>query len=228
MAQAVGFIRTAAMFFLPYQEDLPCSSNNRSPNASKERVGETLQLRKSLFAGVFDSPTDEISFAKLARKTVLQTAKEIFAEQPGRPKPAVDQALPESIRLQHPPTEPSGPLPPPGAPVSELERDTSTTSETPASNSIEAAAASFLEAGLKLLESFTAGSDATSAPDASAKPLQQALSGLFSLDPRTNRPALTIPLPESVTQERLAGVFSSFLRTLGQAVNPAAEMENRK
>jgi len=31
----------------------------------EERVWETLRLKKSLFAGVFDSPTGEVSFAKL-------------------------------------------------------------------------------------------------------------------------------------------------------------------
>ena len=35
----------------------------------EERVWETLTLKKSLFAGVFDSPTGEVSFAKLGRKT---------------------------------------------------------------------------------------------------------------------------------------------------------------
>ncbi len=58
----------------------------------EERVWETLQLKKSLFAGVFDSPTGEVSFAKLGRKTVLQAVKDIFAEQPGRPKPEIDHA----------------------------------------------------------------------------------------------------------------------------------------
>jgi SNF2 family DNA or RNA helicase len=58
----------------------------------EERVWETLRLKKSLFAGVFDSPTGEVSFAKLGRKTVLQAVKEIFANQPGRPKPVIDDA----------------------------------------------------------------------------------------------------------------------------------------
>ena len=38
----------------------------------EERVWETLQLKKSLFAGVFDSPTAEVSFAALGRKSVLK------------------------------------------------------------------------------------------------------------------------------------------------------------
>jgi hypothetical protein len=53
-------------------------------------VWETLSLKKSLFSGVFDSPTGEVSFAKLGRKAVLQAVKGIFAEQPGRPKPIID------------------------------------------------------------------------------------------------------------------------------------------
>ena len=57
----------------------------------EERVWETLKLKKSLFAGVFDSPTGEVSFAALGRKSILQAVKEIFAGQPGRPKPLIDQ-----------------------------------------------------------------------------------------------------------------------------------------
>jgi superfamily II DNA or RNA helicase len=64
----------------------------------EERVWETLKLKKSLFAGVFDSPTGEISFEKLGRKSVLQEVKEIFANQPGRPKPTIDPAAPIPVR----------------------------------------------------------------------------------------------------------------------------------
>jgi superfamily II DNA/RNA helicase len=56
----------------------------------EERVWETLKVKKSLFAGVFDSPTAEVSFAALGRKSMLQAVKEIFADQPGRPKPLID------------------------------------------------------------------------------------------------------------------------------------------
>lgn len=50
----------------------------------EERVWETLRLKKSLFAGVFDSPAAEVSFAALGKKSVLQPVKEVFADQPGR------------------------------------------------------------------------------------------------------------------------------------------------
>src|SRR5712692_5549781 len=64
----------------------------------EERVWETLRVKKSLFAGVVDSPTGEVSFAKLGRKTVLQAVKEIFAGQPGRPKPLIDPAAPVPLK----------------------------------------------------------------------------------------------------------------------------------
>ena len=60
----------------------------------EERVWETLRLKKSLFAGVFDSPAAEVSFAALGRKSVLQAVKEIFADQPARPKPVIDAVHP--------------------------------------------------------------------------------------------------------------------------------------
>ena len=63
----------------------------------EERVWDTLQLKKSLFAGVFDSPTGEVSFAALGKKNVLQAVKEIFADQPGRPKPVIDQPPPTPV-----------------------------------------------------------------------------------------------------------------------------------
>lgn len=81
---------------------------------------------------------------------------------------------------------------------------------------IALAAASFIDAGLKLIESFA--KDATiGKAGASPKSLDHALSALFTRDARTNRPALTIPLPESVTQERLAGAMSVLLTAFGNA-----------
>src|SRR5713226_2515129 len=68
----------------------------------EERVWETLRLKKSLFAGVFDSAAAEISFEKLGRKTGLQAVKEIFANQPGRPKPVVSEEPPRAIPVEPP------------------------------------------------------------------------------------------------------------------------------
>lgn len=160
----------------------------------EERVWETMKLKRSLFAGVFDSPAGEVSFEKLGRKTVLQAVKEIFANQPGRPKPVIDTVA----------TAPVAP----------------TTLPSPASaqNGVEAATASLIEAGLKFVESMAANTSVV-----------EALGGLFSRDSRTNRPVLSITLPESVTQERLMGALSTLVQTFGRvaAAAGAAPLKQR-
>jgi hypothetical protein len=132
----------------------------------EERVWETLQRKKSLFAGVFDSPTDEVSFAALGRKSGLEAMKEVVADrpQPEKPKPVIAPAPPDNLGK---------------------------------------AAAGLLEAGLKFLESMT-----------SDRPLDQVLSGLISRDPGTNRPVLSIPLPDSITEGRLTSALAGLLSRL--------------
>lgn len=83
-------------------------------------------------------------------------------------------------------------------------------------DSIAFAAASFFEAGLKLIESFAKDASNKDA-DAPSKGLDHALSALFTRDASTNRPALTIPLPGTVTQEQLAGAMSGLLTAFGRA-----------
>jgi hypothetical protein len=198
----------------------------------EERVWETLALKKSLFAGVFDSPTAEISFAKLGRKTILQAVKEIFAEQPGRSKPVIDHAPAEPIALTQPrqdvQTQPAN-LAGETVPVPAGTRPSPPA--TPGGNGIELAAASFIEAGLRLIESIAAGSvvggRAARSTAAPAPRVTQVLPTLFTSDPRTNRPALTIPLPDSVTPERLTSAFLALLNVLGQSVSAPATPENR-
>jgi hypothetical protein len=180
-------------------------------------------LKKSLFAGVFDSPTDEVSFAKLGRKTMLQAVKEIFAEQPGQPKPVIDHAPAEPVPLTQQKQDvqpkqdglegatvpvPAGTRPSPPA--------------TPGGNGVELAAASFIEAGLRLIESIAVGGTTGRSTAAPAPRVAQVLPTLFTSDPRTNRPALTIPLPDSVTPERLTSAFSALLNMFGQSVSPPA------
>ena len=149
----------------------------------EERVWETLRIKKSLFAGVFDSPTDEVSFAALGKKSVLQAVKEIFADQPPRPKPAAEAP---------PPTPPPAPPPPAAKPAR-----------------VEDAAAKLFEAGIQFLESLV---------PMAASHAAEGFSSLLQTDPRTNRPVLAIPMPDSVTQERLAGTIA---RLLGSFARPA-------
>jgi superfamily II DNA or RNA helicase/predicted nucleic acid-binding Zn finger protein len=193
----------------------------------EERVWETLALKKSLFAGVFDSPTAEISFAKLGRKTILEAVKEIFAEQPGRPKPVTDHSAAQPAA----PTQPQ-------QDVQTLSTDLAgetvpvtagihpSPSATPGGNGVELAASSFIEAGLRLIESI-AGGTAGRSTAAPAPRRAREFPTLFTRDARTNRPALTIPLPNSVTQERLTSALSALLNVLGQSVSAPATPENQ-
>ncbi|MHB8302670.1 MAG: DEAD/DEAH box helicase, partial [Acidobacteriaceae bacterium] len=194
----------------------------------EERVWETLALKKSLFAGVFDSPTAEISFAKLGRKTILQAVKEIFAEQPGQPKPVIDHAPAEAVALRQPQqgvqTQSAGLA---GATVPVPSDICPSPRATPDGNGVELAAASFIEAGLRLIESVATGATAGRSTAAPAPRLAQVLSTLFTRDARTNRPALAIPLPDSVTQERLTSALSALLNVLGQSVSAPATPENQ-
>jgi hypothetical protein len=73
----------------------------------EERVWATLQRKKSLFAGVFDSPQAELSFAALGRKSGLEAVKEVIADQPRpeKPKPVIAPAPPATppARVETPP-----------------------------------------------------------------------------------------------------------------------------
>jgi superfamily II DNA or RNA helicase len=113
----------------------------------EERVWETLKLKKSLFAGVFDSPTGEVSFAALGKKSVLQTVKEIFANQPERPKPLIDQPPAKAVPVQ-------------SAPASASQ-----------STGFEQAAAGLLESGVRFLESLAAVARSAPAGEGLAIPL---------------------------------------------------------
>ena len=174
----------------------------------EERVWETLKLKKSLFAGVFDSPTGEVSFAKLGRKSVLQTMKEIFANQPGRPKPIVDQAPPKAV-----PAKAAGePAPPPAVPPQLV-------APVPAlsAHGLEKNAGALIETGLRFLESLAAIVQSTPADTTAEQPIWQRLSSLVSHDQNTGRKTLSIPLPQSIDEDRLtraiAGVLSAFGRS---------------
>lgn len=182
----------------------------------EERVWETLRLKKSLFAGVFDSPTDEVSFEKLGRKTMMQAVKEIFAGQPNRPKPIIDHVPAAPVVVKTAQSDAQSPAPVlPGVAASESAAAPRTPAPSLNGNGIALATASFIEAGLNLIESFAR--DAAGAGEStSSTRLHPALSLLFTQDARTNRPALTIPLPESVTRERLACAVSALLSAIAK------------
>ena len=174
----------------------------------EERVWETLKLKKSLFAGVFDSPTDEVSFAALGRKSVLQAVKEIFADQPGQPKPPIDQAparVPDrAVPIQSAPAD-VPPATPSSAAAAQPLAGPATASQPAA---FEQAAAGLIENGVRFLESLAAV--------AQSAPAGEGLSSLLSRDLRTNRPVLSIPLPQSVDEGRLVRALSAFVSAFGR------------
>src|ERR1022692_3873638 len=174
----------------------------------EERVWETLKLKKSLFAGVFDSPTDEVSFAALGRKSVLQAVKEIFADQPGQPKPPIDQTparVPDrAVPIQSAPADVPPATPSPAAAARPLAGPA--TASQPAA--FEQAAAGLIENGVRFLESLAAV--------AQSAPAGEGLSSLLSRDLRTNRPVLSIPLPQSVDEIRLVRALSAFVSAFGR------------
>jgi superfamily II DNA or RNA helicase len=172
----------------------------------EERVWETLKLKKSLFAGVFDSPTAEVSFAALGRKNVLQVVKEIFANQPGRSKPVIGQAPPRAATLPSPPASPSAEMPP-SASVPPQFGISPVAVQPPG---FEEAVAGLMETGVRFLESLA--NMVQAAPGSNS-------SSLISRDPRTDRPVLSIPLPQTVDQNRLMLAISGLLSAFGR---PAA------
>jgi hypothetical protein len=132
-----------------------------------------------------------VSFAALGRKSVLQAVKEVFAEQPERPKPIVSPPAPTPVAVAKPA---------PAAPAS----------------AIEQATAGLIEAGMRFFESLASRGAGQRAPagDGAAQAIARAISGVVRTDPRTNRPMLAIPLPESVTTERLTSAVAQLVGSL--------------
>ncbi len=170
----------------------------------EERVWETLRLKKSLFAGVFDSPADEVSFSKLGRKTVLQAVKEIFANQPGRPKPMVGELPQQERPLKSIVGSASPPASPTGVPNAAV---AAAAASGPPADGIAVAAAGLLEAGVRFIESLAVTADGASI----GRQQKDILSNLLTRDERTSRTLLSIPLPESVSSERLTTALSALL-----------------
>jgi hypothetical protein len=183
----------------------------------EERVWETMKLKKSLFAGVFDSPTGEVSFAKLGRKTVFQAVKEIFAEQPDRPKPGIDHAASVPLKVMAATATAASNVNPqaaapdePGAAPPSVVPPMATVPDA-GDRGVATAAAGLFEAGVGFIESL-ARDRAAGSPSGSR--LEQLLSGLFTRDANTNRTTLSIPLPESLSQERIAAAISGLANAL--------------
>ena len=92
----------------------------------------------------------------------------------------------------------------------------------PKSESLEKAASGLIEAGLTFFESLAAaaisressGSSSGASTETKTRRITDALSGLFSRDVQTKKPVLSIPLPESVTEGRIAQAVAGLLSAL--------------
>jgi superfamily II DNA or RNA helicase len=196
----------------------------------EERVWETLQLKKALFKGLFDSTANEISFEKLGRKSMMQVIKEVFCDTPGRPQPVLSLEAPvpvadvalgrkqesgavpvsSQVEVPQPRTATSMPEAEAAAPAAPGQR--------PPAPDLGQAAAKLLEAGLIFLESIAPPrTDAAKAADR-FQPLERALAALCRTDAQTQRSELAIPLPESFTADRLAGALTGLLSRIGGSV----------
>jgi len=197
----------------------------------EERVWETLKLKKALFAGLFDSMTDEVSFEKLGRKSTMQVLKEVFTDQTARPTVPIsaDAAAPAGVAhaemaketaAQGVPTSPqrAATKPPAGVQEPTIGAQKSGRLEgsvaAPIVQDAGQAAAKFLEAGLNFLETIAPLVPGSARSTDRLKPIERALSSLLRTDTQTQRPVLTLPLPESFTTERLAGAISGLLNRL--------------
>lgn len=195
----------------------------------EERVWETLKLKKALFSGLFEATSDEVSFAKLGRKSALQVIKEVFADQPGRPKPVIFPEAPaqlaESGKPQKTAVQPglarviSSPVNAQTEAAPELARPKEPESRAdshPSPPGLDArkAAGQLLEAGLNFLETLAPPTATAARSTDHSNAIERAFSFLVRTDPQSQRPLLTIPLPESLTAERVAGAIGGLLNKL--------------
>jgi superfamily II DNA or RNA helicase len=195
----------------------------------EERVWETLRLKKALFSGLFDSTTDEVSFEKLGRKSMMQVVKDVFCDQESRPTPVTPREAPEATRGEEEaaPSQTTEPLPvsipapsvelvaqAAGAasePNTQAGGPSTDSSSPPVLLDTAQAAAKFLEAGLNFLESIAQSRAGVARPTVRLEPIERAVSSLFRTDSKTQRPTLAIPLPETFSPERVAGVISGLI-----------------
>ena len=195
-------------------------------NSIEERVWETLRLKKALFTGLFDQAKDEISFEKLGRKSMMHVIKDVFGDQPGRPKLLLTREAPQPAAVMEAKRNGKATAKtghtlggPPGTGVQLPEDGTmrvaqGATQDHDAQSGLAVqdarqAVSKFLEAGLTLLESLSSPSST-----GGLGPIERGLSALLRTDAQTRHPTLEIPLPESITAERLARVIAGFLGKL--------------
>jgi hypothetical protein len=165
----------------------------------------TIEGAREIDAGLFEENKDEISFERLGRKRMTRVIEEVFSGQVGRPKR--NGAAP---RGKEDPRRRVG-----GSSELSAERRTAGDGVVPRGSALPEAGEAvgkFLEAGLALLESLSApqGISVSDGSEHSRK-LNEASRPCSKPMHKTQRATLVIPLPASVTVERLASALSGLL-----------------
>ena len=184
-------------------------------NSIEERVWETMRLKKELFNDLFDGAGSEVSFEKLGRRSMLETLKEIV---PDSDSPVAEREIHKTD----------------GKSSGGDGRDASAPSPADGSDGTGHALGMLLEAGIKFLETLSqAGRDKSlekpfhAGPTAGsqtlvngaalgqiARSIEAAISPLIKKEPATDKAALQIPLPASLTSERIAQTVTAALSRL--------------
>ena len=185
-------------------------------NSIEERVWETIRLKKALFEGLFDGASSEVSFEKLGRRSMMETLKEIVPD-------AAAATDPESEKKT-------------GKRSETISRESAAQPEFEKPDGIGHALGMLLEAGMKFLESLSlsgsgASSEGSTQPTAGRAPserprpqssgigqlarnIEAAIAPLVKKDPAGDKSALHIPLPSSLTSERIAQTITAALSRL--------------
>jgi hypothetical protein len=184
-------------------------------NSIEERVWETIRLKKALFEGLFDGAGSEVSFEKLGRRSMIETLKEIV------PESAAPISEPEIRKTDGKTGGGDG-------------RDESAPAQANGTDGTGHALAMLLEAGIKFLETLSQAGrgesvekpsdvapstgNQTHSSDAAfgqiARNIEATLSPLIKKEPATDKAALHIPLPASLTSARIAQTITSALSRL--------------
>ncbi len=184
-------------------------------NSIEERVWETIRLKKELFNDLFDGTGSEVSFEKLGRRSMIETLKEIVPDSDSPVfAPEIQKTESKSNGLDG--------------------RDASTPVPSNGADGTGHALAMLLEAGIKFLETLShsgrggsvekpsdvepSADHQTHSRDAAlgriARNIEVAISPLIKKEPATDKAALHIPLPASLTSARIAQTITSALSRL--------------
>ena len=185
-------------------------------NSIEERVWETIRLKKALFEGLFDGASSEVSFEKLGRRSMMETLKEIVPDAPAPAEPATDKKT--------------------GKRSETINRESAAQPGFEKPDGIGHALGMLLEAGMKFLESLSqrgsgASIEGSTQPTAGRAPsegprlqssgigqlarnIEAAIAPLVKKDPAGDKPALHIPLPSSLTSQRIAQTITAALSRL--------------